>query len=149
MWSAFGSHPRRFWSVHSGRNDPTRLDPADTHRALSSQAATIVRHEQSIQIAHQNLAALAQCVDTLVPQMKLLTSSAAFAHPVAGAAAALTVPGDLYACDAEPFDGTLEWCRGFFCFVFLRQCLLVFDQHLHLFASDEAKINDIIGLLRG
>lgn len=49
-----------------------------------------------------------------------------------------------YACDPEPFQGDLDKCRGF-----LLQCRLIFSQRPNAFPSDEAKINYIIGLLRG
>lgn len=55
-----------------------------------------------------------------------------------------SAPRKSYACNPEPFEGDLDKCRGF-----LLQCRLVFLQRSRLFVSDEAKINYVIGLLRG
>lgn len=49
---------------------------------------------------------------------------------------------DLYACNPELFFGDLNRCCGY-----LPQCRLVFAQRSRSFASDEAKINYINGLL--
>lgn len=115
------------------------MDPADSQRSLTN---TIRQHEESIQIAHQNVAALARSVGALVQQMSHLASSGATAGSGEGGAAAPS--GSSHACDPEPFDGDLSKCRGF-----LLQCRLVFAQRPHLFTSDSGKINYIIGLLRG
>lgn len=74
--------------------------------------------------------------------MACLASSGSPSPPAAGPAAA--GPRDSYACDPELFNGDLDKSRGF-----LHQCRLVFSQRLLQYASDEAKINYIIGLLRG
>lgn len=78
--------------------------------------------------------------------MARLASSGSPCPPAAGPAATGTSAGprDSYACDPELFNGDLDKCRGF-----LLQCRLVFSQRLLWFASDEAKINYIISLLRG
>lgn len=55
-----------------------------------------------------------------------------------------SAPRKSYACDPEPFEGDVDKCWGF-----LLQCRLVFLQRSRLFVSDEAKINYVIGLLRG
>lgn len=69
--------------------------------------------------------------------MARLASSGSPSPPAVG-------PRDSYACDPELFNGDLDKCRGF-----LLQCRLVFSQRLLWYASDEEKINYIIGLLRG
>ena len=106
------------------------MDPADTHQGFSSRDAAIARHEQSIRIAHDNIALLARSVDTLVQHLGQSGSSGA--------------PGSSCVRDPDPFDGNLDKCRGF---VF--QCGLVFSQCARLFPSDNFKINYIISLLRG
>lgn len=65
--------------------------------------------------------------------------------PPSGTTAATAPPSnsDSYTCDPEPFSGDLNCWRRF-----LLQCRLVFAQRSHSFASDEVKINYIIGLLR-
>lgn len=59
------------------------MDPTGSQQALSDQGVAIGRHEQSIQIVHQNISALARSVDALV--QSLLSSAGAAAHPVAAA----------------------------------------------------------------
>lgn len=54
----------------------------------------------------------------------------------AATADASSAPRESYACHPGPFDGEVDKRWGF-------------SQRLHLFASDEAKINYVIGLLRG
>lgn len=87
------------------------MDPADTQQAQSAQGATISRHEQSMQTAHQNVSAFSRSVDALVQQMSLFPSLGAATH----AAAAPAPLGSSYACDLEPFDGHLNRCWGFYC----------------------------------
>lgn len=53
------------------------MDRANTRRALLSQDASITRHEQSIQIADQNLAALARSVYTFIERLNQSSAS----HP--------------------------------------------------------------------
>lgn len=67
----------------------------------------------------------------------------AFKEPEAPAAARAGVR-DLHACDPEPFERDLNKCRDF-----LLQCRLVFDQCPLSFAIDSARVNFLIGLLRG
>lgn len=114
------------------------MDPAGTQRSLADQEAAISRHEQSIQIAHQSLAALARSVDTLVQRLNQAPSLGAAGDQET------SVPASSYACDPDPYDGDLGKCRGF-----ILQCRLVFSQRAHLFPSDRSKINYIIGRLRG
>lgn len=118
------------------------MDPADSQRLLSAQNAALSRHEQSIQIAHQNVTSLAQSVESLVRQMSSLSASGD--ATASASATATAAAGGSYACDPEPFDGDLNRCRGF-----LLQCRLVFAQRSAQFHSDQAKIYYIIGLLRG
>lgn len=95
-------------------------------------------------------ACAAQCGRIVPVRHELLQHMARLANPpspsgAAGAEApAVLPPGDSYACDPEPFDGNFNRCQGF-----LLQCRLVFSQHAWLFPFDKAKINFIIGLLRG
>lgn len=102
------------------------MDLADAQQALTNQGTLLGQHEQVI-------------------QMVLCTSLRRTWHASTASIFPLEnrgPPGDSYACDSEPFDGNLGQCRGF-----LLQCRVIFSQRLHLFASDEAKINYIIGLL--
>lgn len=117
------------------------MDPADTQRALSGQGAAISRHEQSIQIAHDSISQLAHSVNELVQQLKHVPCSEPASNSRVGGAAGFS---DSYTCDPEPYDGDLSKCRGF-----VLQCQLVFSQRAHLFPTDRAKVNYIIGLLRG
>lgn len=117
------------------------MDPADTRRVLSSQDAAIARHDQSIQIAHQNLASLDNSVETLVQRLGQATVSGSPGTP---SHEETSLPTASCACDPDPFDGDLSKCRGF-----VLQYRLVFVQRARLFPSDTAKINYIVGLLRG
>lgn len=112
------------------------MDAADTQRALTGQGNLLGQHEHVIQILLHNVAALSQSMQDLSRHMVRLVNS-------------LTSPGgdsqvDSYACDPEPFDGSLDHFRGF-----LLQCMLVFSQRASWFPSDVTKIDFMIGLLRG
>lgn len=107
-------------------------------------------HSELIQGVQHDLAAGWDSFEHLSEQLVHLSfqasPSAEATSPAAGKAAAVAsmTPGDSYAGDPEPFYVDLNQCRGF-----LLQCQLVFSQRSRLFASDEAKINYIIGLLQG
>lgn len=128
LWSTFGSS-------ETFRKRTNQMDLTDAQQALTNQGTLLGQHEQVIQMVLHNVATISQSMYELTQNMACFNSL----HSPSGAAAP---PGDWYACNSEPFDGNLGQCRGF-----LLQCRVVFSQRLHLFASDEAKINYIIGLL--
>lgn len=97
------------------------MDTARTRQTLSSQDAAAAHHEQSIQIGHQNLTALARFVDSLV---QLLGQS--------------TILG---AADNRSEGKTLVSVG-----VFVLQCWLVFLQRA--FPSDSSKITTWSGCCR-
>ena len=115
------------------------MDSADRiEQALSGQGSQIGVHEQLIK-------ALYECNQNLTYQVSELShqisSLAAASSPRVAPAA--PVP-DSRITDPEPFGGELDKCRGF-----LLQCSLVFKQRPQAFSVDSAKINYVIGLLRG
>lgn len=76
--------------------------------------------------------------------MRRLVNTLPWSSPGVSAAGAAAFRGDSHACDPEPYCGDLDKCRRF-----LLQCQLIFSQRASAFSSDEAKINYILGLLRG
>lgn len=113
------------------------MDPAEQHPTMATPEVFLSRHKQAIQILLDNMAALSR-------EMRRLANSRTSSPSAAATAGASPSRGDSHARDPEPFNGDLDKCRGF-----LLQCPLIFSQRLRAFLSDEAKINYILGLLRG
>lgn len=103
---------------------------------MAGQGALLGQHEQVLQIMSHNVAAFMQSMQDLTQNLARLANPPAPSGATSAAAS--------YTYDPEPCDGNLDWCRGF-----LLQYRLVFSQCSQLFASDAAKFNYIIGLLRG
>lgn len=89
----------------------------------------------------QNISDLAHQISLLSVQVSTL---AAATIPRDGSGAASAAVRESHACNPEPFDRNLGKCRGF-----LLQCCLVFEQRPQSFSLDSAKVNYVVGLLRG
>lgn len=90
------------------QNNLTIMDPADTRRALTGQG-NLLGHEQVIQMLLHNMAVLSQSSQHRSRHMVRFVNLTA--SP--GVAAAAGPQANAYACDPEPFDGSLDRCRGF------------------------------------
>lgn len=101
------------------------MDPADTRQTL---ATALIRHEQSIQITHQSVTALAQSAEAQIQQMNHLVGSLPHSWPH----------------DSWQLGRDLNHCRDS-----LLECWLVFSQRSGIFPLDLAKINYSVRLLRG
>lgn len=99
------------------------MDPAVLHRALASQGA-MLDQQQQVQTMQENLDSelsvehFSLQLSRLVPQQLQEAVSA----PGATVVAASPPHSDSYACDLEPFSGSLDRCCGF-----LLQCRLFFS----------------------
>lgn len=115
------------------------MDPAKAQQALSTQGALLGQHHQVISALSDNSARTSQNIADLTQQLANLSTQVS-ALVTASTRQQTT---DSHACDPEPFEEDLGKCRGF-----LLQRRLVFQQCPH-YSSDSAKVNYMIGLLRG
>uniref|UniRef100_A0A667WXZ9 CCHC-type domain-containing protein n=1 Tax=Myripristis murdjan TaxID=586833 RepID=A0A667WXZ9_9TELE len=107
----------------------------------SSVPAAHIGPEVLLGLADSNQTLMATVSQLTQQVAQLATSVKAVATPQAPAT---SPPRDNHVSDPEPFQGDLDKCRGF-----LLQCALVFRQRPQSFATDGARINYVIGLLRG
>lgn len=114
------------------------MDPADVHKALTSQVALHGNHDQLMKTLIKSYAATSRAVAELRQQVARVTGTA----PPSAAATAQAGVRDLHACDPKPLKGDLDkWL--------LLQCRLVFEQRSLSFATGAAQVNFLIGLLKG
>lgn len=114
-----------------------------------SQGALLGRDEEMIRVLNDNTTKNSQNISDLAHQISPLLSVqvstlAAATIPCDGSGAASAAVREFHACNPEPFDRNLGKCRGF-----LLQCCLVFEQRPQSFSLDSAKVNYVVGLLRG
>ena len=114
------------------------MDPADpVHRALSRQGTVLGQYDQILKALFDSNQSVSTHVSELSRQVATLASTMQTMPAPA-------LPRDSHVSDPDPFFGDLDKCRGF-----LLQCGLVFQQRPVSFSSDVAKLNYVIGLLRG
>lgn len=80
----------------------------------------------------------------MAQQIALLATQVSSGAGTAASRERATAPSTSSSDACDPFEGNLNKCRRF-----LFQCSLLFQQRPHFFSSDTAKINYVIGLLRG
>lgn len=135
------------------------MDPADSNsvqHALFTQGTLLGRHEHQLHHLTESNASLAHQVGDLCDQVATLTNqlskllSAAppvdlpFPLPSPQPSSVVPPARESHISDPEPYSGDPFKCRSF-----LLQCSLIFSQKHISFASDPAKVQYIIGLLRG
>ena len=124
------------------------MDPADSvQQALSHQGALLGSHEQLFRALAESNQSFSAHVTSLCQQMSHLASSVlkvATCQDEATSTQVALQPRDSHVSDPEPFYGDLEKCQGF-----VLQCGLIFRQRPLSFSTDAAKINYVVGLMRG
>lgn len=127
------------------------MDPADplsVERAVSSQGTLLGQHHQMLQSLTESQGALSQQVIAIGKLVEDLANKLAV---VPAASANQQGPNQIPAVMSEtpvpppePYCGEVGKTKGF-----LLQCSQVFNQQPQTFASDQAKVSYVTGLLRG
>lgn len=139
------------------QNDLANMDTTDSmQQALSSQEARLQKHDQLLGNLMDNSTSLTGQVSKLSAQLSALTAQLSaltatpppclpqVSVPPVATAYSSTSSREPHVVDPEPYSGDPNKCKSF-----LLQCSLVFGQKYLTYASDEARVQYVVGLLRG